>query len=105
MIGSWWMLGVISSTTLFTLLLLLFMFNQRLSHHGPTRGPSGETRLGVDLSTWMTRVFITTVLQCALLSLLSQWPASQTPLWLCPLLQGITYASAAVYYLSERDDF
>lgn len=105
MIGYWWMLGAISSTTLFILLLLLFIINHWLRHRESTRGTTGEIRLGVDLSTWMTRVFVITVLQCALISLLSQWPASKTPLWLGLLLQGIIYASATVYYFSERDDF
>gem|GEM_PF-1748320 len=120
MTGSWWMLGLITSTMLFALLVALLLLSQLLRREMP-RGPKGRvgaraqgldssclpqcSRLVAGLNTWMTRIFVAMVLQCAFLSLLSQYPASRSPLWLGLVLQGFTYASAAIYHLSDRGDY
>lgn len=110
---SWCVLGLMTSTTLFALLLALLLFTQLLTRRGMSRDPKGirvgvksfqYSRLATSLDTWMTRVFVAMVLQCAALSLISQYPASRSPLWLGLALQGFTYASAAVYHLSDRGD-
>jgi hypothetical protein len=56
------------------------------------------------LNTWVTRLFIAIVLQCAALFLVSQFPGIQSPSWLGMALQGITYGSAALFYASDGDE-
>lgn len=56
------------------------------------------------LNTWVTRLFIAIVLQCAALFLVSQFPGIQSPSWLGMVLQGFTYGSAALFYASGGDE-
>jgi len=56
------------------------------------------------LNTWVTRLFIAIVLQCAALFLVSQFPGIQSPFWLGMALQGFTYGSAALFYASGGDE-
>jgi hypothetical protein len=63
-------------------------------------GASGLQRL----NTWVTRLFIAIVLQCAALFLVSQFPGFQSPLWFGMALQGFTYGSAALFYASGGDE-
>jgi len=111
--SSWWMLGLIGSTTLFALLLVLGAVQRlryrriiHVSNGIPISEPIQKCILrkpSLKLSSCVTRIFVILVLQCAVLSLLSQNPASQSPLWLGLVLQGLTYASAFVYYIVIRD--
>jgi hypothetical protein len=56
------------------------------------------------LNTWVTRLFIAIVLQCAALFIASQFPGIQSPFWLGMALQGFTYGSAALFYASGGDE-
>jgi len=56
------------------------------------------------LETWLTRIFVAIVLQCATLFILSQLPGFKSPVWLGIVLQGFTYGSTTLFYMSGRDD-
>ena len=62
--------------------------------------PSHEGAWGSRLNPWVTRIFIAIVLQCAAIYLVSAYPGTRSPFWLGIILQGFTYGSAAVYYVS-----
>ena len=111
--GSWWALGLLDLTVLFVLLLVLtagqWLQHQKIVHilnEALISAPIPKTALRSKpslTSSWMTRIFVVIVLHCAILSLLSQHSAFQSPLWLGLILQGFTYASAFVYYIVIRD--
>jgi hypothetical protein len=124
----WWLIGLYSLMTLFTLLLSLFLasyrvFEMRTIQESDTSlasvyinlKPLGCTpmersglyfhskasqRRGEAFSPWVTRIFIAIVLQCAAIYLISAYPGAESPFWLGIVLQGFTYGSAAVYYAS-----
>jgi len=106
------MLGLLDLTVLFVALLVLTA-GQRLQHQkivhilneDPISVPIQKIALRKTslTSSWVTRIFVAIVLHCAALSLLSQHPAFQSPLWLGLLLQSFSYASAFIYYLSVRE--
>lgn len=56
------------------------------------------------VDSWVTRLFIAIVLQCAALYLISQFPGVRSPFWLGVVLQGFTYGSAALFYASGGDE-
>lgn len=56
------------------------------------------------LETWLTRIFVAIILQCATIFILSQLPGFKSPFWLGIVLQGFTYGSATLFYMSGRDD-
>ncbi len=56
------------------------------------------------LDTWLTRIFVAIVLQCAALFILSQLPGFKSPFWLGIVLQGFTYGSATLFYMSGKED-
>lgn len=124
----WWIIGIYSLTALFFLLFALFMEGYKTIKWGPSRIPGVPTvpssikstslefmalkRVKVmsnsiatvtmqsKLNTWVTRIFIAIVLQCAAIYLISMLPGTRSPFWLGITLQGFTYGSAAVYYAS-----
>jgi len=126
----WWMLGLLSLTVLFMLLFGLFIssyrvFRRRLGwgHGGLTassmsvismgsltgREVSLEAMPGLDddgegMSKWVTRIFIAIVLQCGGLYLISQFPGMNTPFWFGIVLQGFSFSSAALFYISGGDE-
>jgi hypothetical protein len=126
----WWMLGLLSLTVLFMLLFGLFIssyrvFKRRLGwgHRGLTASPMNAMILGslagkaVNLdsmpglddgggriSKWVTRLFIAIVLQCGGLYLISQFPGMNAPFWFGVALQGFSFGSAALFYISGGDD-
>ena len=55
-------------------------------------------------SKWVTRIFIAIVLQCGGLYLISQFPGMNTPFWFGIALQGFSFCSAALFYISGGDD-
>ena len=77
---------------------------------GSTSYPSSGVLLsdsdggGERLMKWVTRIFIAIVLQCAALFLISQYPGVQSPFWLGIVLQGYTFVSAGLFYISGGDD-
>ena len=106
---SLWMLGLIGSTALFVLLLALAAGQQlhrwrriNLSNEALISKPI-ETIKSSLLSRWVACIFVILVLYCTVVSLLSQHPVFQSPLWLSLLLQGFTYVSAFIYWISIRD--
>jgi predicted cobalt transporter CbtA len=56
------------------------------------------------ISTWVTRLFIAIVLISAIIYLVSQCPGFQSPFWLGFVLQGFTYGSAYLFYVSGGDE-
>ena len=56
------------------------------------------------ISTWVTRVFLTIVLLSAVIYLFSQCPGFRSPLWLGFVLQGFTYGSAYLFYVSDGNE-
>ena len=124
------MLGLLSLTVLFMLLFGLFIssyrvFKRRLGwgHGGLTAStmnamilgsPAGkavnfDSLPGLDdgggrISKWVTRLFIAIVLQCGGLYLISQFPGMNTPFWFGVALQGFSFGSAALFYVSGGDD-
>jgi len=100
------MLGLLDLTALFVVLLVLTA-GQRLQYQKIVHisEPIQKTvlRNTALTSSWVTRIFVAIVLHCVAISLLSQHPAFQSPLWLGLLLQGFAYASALTYYLSVRE--
>jgi hypothetical protein len=124
----WWIIGLYSLTALFFLLFALFMASYKTIKGGPTQVPgvlpvpSSIKSTSLDytalkrmevmssyiatvskrpkLNTWVTRIFIAIVLQCAAIYLISTFPGTRSPFWLGITLQGFTYGSAAVYYAS-----
>jgi hypothetical protein len=72
-----------------------------------TRNSLDETYLGRSngwIDTWVTRLFIAIVLISAAIFLISQCPGFQSPFWLGIVLQGFTYGSAALFYVSGGDE-
>ena len=65
---------------------------------------SDSNKGGYRLETWLARIFVAIVLQCAALFILSQLPGFKSPSWLGIVLQGFTYGSATLFYMSGRDD-
>ena len=65
---------------------------------------SDPNKEGYSLETWLTRIFVAIVLQCAALFILSQLPGFKSPVWLGIVLQGFTYGSATLFYMSGRED-
>ena len=126
----WWMLGLLSLTVLFMLLFGLFIssyrvFKRRLGwgDGGLTVSPMSAMSLGsltgkaasfdsmpgLDdggerISKWVTRIFIAIVLQCGGLYLISQFPGMNAPFWFGVALQGFSFGSAALFYISGGDD-
>lgn len=124
------MLGLLSLTLLFMLLFGLFIssyrvFKRRLGwgNGGLTISPMNVMSLGsltgkavnfnpmpgLDdggerISKWVTRIFIAIVLQCGGLYLISQFPGINTPFWFGVALQGFSFGSAALFYISGGDD-
>jgi hypothetical protein len=103
------MVGLMGSTALFVLLLVLAAGQQlhrwrkiRLSNEVLISTPIQTIKSSL-LSRWATCIFVILVLYCVVVSLLSQHPAFQSPLWLSLLLQGFTYVSAFIYWISVRD--
>jgi len=121
-------LGLYSLTGLFMLLFAIALASYRTlrmgSLHGSGAGlasvymdstPLGYTTMdqaglhaasaaarrgSTGLSSWVNRIFIAIVLQCAAIYLISSYPGTRSPFWLGVILQGFTYGSAAVYYAS-----
>jgi len=56
------------------------------------------------IGTWVTRLFIAIVLISTTIFLISQCPGFQSPFWLGIVLQGFTYGSAALFYVSGGDE-
>ena len=56
------------------------------------------------ISTWVTRLFVAIVLISATIYLVSQCPGFQSPFWLGFVLQGFTYGSAYLFYVSGGDE-
>jgi hypothetical protein len=56
------------------------------------------------ISAWVMRLFIAIVLISAALYLVSQCPGFQSPFWLGIVLQGFTYGSAYLFYVSGGDE-
>ena len=128
----WWILGLYSLTALFMLLFAIFLASYRVLRRRLPLGsgaifastsmdstPLGYTTLGQmglhylpkaaqprrsRLSSWVTRIFVAIVLQCAAIYLISAYPGTRSPFWLGVILQGYTYGSAAVYYASWGND-
>jgi hypothetical protein len=104
--GSWLILGLLDLAVLLVVLLVLTA-GQRLQYQKIVHisVPIQKTALRKTFltSNWVTRIFVAIVFHCAALSLLSQHPAFQSPLWLGLLLQGFAYVSALTYYLSVRE--
>lgn len=124
------MLGLLSLTLLFMLLFSLFIssyrvFKRRLGwgNGGLTISPMNVMSLGsltgkavnfnpmpgLDdggerISKWVTRIFIAIVLKCGGLYLISQFPGINTPFWFGVVLQGFSFGSAALFYISGGDD-
>lgn len=124
------MLGLLSLTLLFMLLFGLFIssyrvFKRRLGwgNGGLSISPMNVMSLGsltgkavnfnpmpgLDdggerISKWVTRIFIAIVLQCGGLYLISQFPGINTPFWFGVALQGFSFGSAALFYISGGDD-
>ena len=124
----WWIIGLYSLTGLFFLLFALLIASYRTLRGELSQGsgialastsiestPLGYTTLGQmgigstaiagatrqpKLNTWVNRIFIAIVLQCAAIYLISAYPGTRSPFWLGITLQGFTYGSAAVYYAS-----
>lgn len=72
-----------------------------------TRNSLDGTYLGRSsgwIGTWVTRLFIAIVLISAAIFLFSQCPGFQSPFWLGIVLQGFTYVSAALFYVSGGDE-
>ena len=72
-----------------------------------TRNSLDATYLGRSngwIDTWVTRLFIGIVLISAAIFLISQCPGFQSPFWLGVVLQGFTYGSAALFYVSGGDE-
>ena len=59
---------------------------------------------GERISKWVTRIFIAIVLQCGGLYLISQLPGMNTPFWFGVALQGFSFGSASLFYISGGDD-
>jgi hypothetical protein len=56
------------------------------------------------ISNWVTRLFIAIVLISATIYIVSQCPGFQSPFWLGFVLQGFTYGSAYLFYISGGDE-
>jgi hypothetical protein len=126
----WWMLGLLSLTLMFMLLFGLFIssyrvFKRRLGwgNGGLVASPmsamslgslTGKTirldampgldDVGKKASRWVTRIFIAIVLQCGGLYLISQFPGMNSPFWFGIALQGFSFGSAALFYISGGDE-
>jgi len=126
----WWMLGLLSLTLLFMLLFGLFISSYRVFKRRLGWGNGGltvstmsamnlgsltgkavnfDSMPGLDdggemISKWVTRIFIAIVLQCGGLYLISQFPGVNTPFWFGVVLQGFSFGSAALFYISGGDD-
>lgn len=74
--------------------------------HQVPRSPIAITMGGYNgvISTWVTRLFIAMVLTSAAIYFISQCPGFQSPFWLGLVLQGFTYGSAYLFYVSGGDE-
>ena len=126
----WWMLGLLSLTLMFMLLFGLFISSYRVFKRRLGWGSGGlavstmsamslgslsgnavqlDAMPGLDdgvmrASKWVTRIFIAIVLQCGGLYLISQFPGMNTPFWFGIALQGFSFGSAALFYISGGDE-
>ena len=126
----WWELGLLSISVLFILLLGLYVFsfargrknsswisedipsgilNTSLAAVGIRRTSIVLSSMSMDegfswVNVWVTRLFIAIVLISAALFLVSQYPGLQSPFWLGLALQGFTYSSAFIFYVSGGDE-
>jgi hypothetical protein len=65
---------------------------------------AGLGDVGKKASKWVTRIFIAIVLQCGGLYLISQFPGMNSPFWFGIALQGFSFGSAALFYISGGDE-
>ena len=126
----WWMLGLLSLTLMFMLLFGLFIssyrvFKRRLGwgDGGLTVSPMTAMNLGSlsgksmrldampgieeegnTTSKWVTQIFIAIVVQCGGLYLISQYPGINAPFWFGIALQGFSFGSAALFYITGGDE-
>jgi hypothetical protein len=126
----WWELGLLCISILFILLLGLFaasilgggkrdlwisegilsgITNTSIIAGGIHQPSRTQFSMSVEkgfswISVWVTRLFIAIVLVSAALYLVSQFPGFQSPFWLGIVLQGFTYGSAYLFYVSGGDD-
>lgn len=126
----WWMLGLLSLTLMFMLLFGLFISSYRVFKRRLGWGDGGLTvspmaamsigslsgkpvRLdampgleeeGSRASKWVTRIFIAIAVQCGGLYLISQYPGINAPFWFGIALQGFSFGSAALFYISGGDE-
>jgi len=65
--------------------------------------PNSATIWSSRIGPWMTKIFITIVLQSTGLYLISAYPGTKSPAWLGIILQGFIYGSAAIYLASRSE--
>jgi len=126
----WWEIGLLCLSILFILLVGLFTASVKGIGKSGLWGSGGFASYGMNvslvvdrvllapkkpgvifserandwLSTWVTRLFIAIVLISATIYLVSQCPGFQSPYWLGFVLQGFTYGSAYLFYVSGEDE-
>jgi hypothetical protein len=107
----WWFIGLLSLAVLSSLLIALSLSSRSRIHMDvdiklsalpsksgvlPSRGLGALTKV----EAWMNLAFVSIVVLCAALFLVSQLPGWESPVWLGLALQAFTYLSAAIFHVS-----
>jgi hypothetical protein len=107
----WWFIGLASLAVLSSLLLALSLSSRAkvykgrdIRHPGLTSDNEGRSRRGFGALTkveaCINLAFVSIIVLCAALFLVSQFPGWESPVWLGLVLQAFTYLSAAIFHVS-----